>query len=190
MTPPTNPCATYVVFFVYPTPCSLRLFTTSLRCDVTERGREREREEEKRERFLKKFVKSKVAFWRRNTFIRSKFQKGNGKVNSRARAWKIKTYYFAGPRITFEAYAAPTIVLIFNTVFNVMFMLCFFVRVEREESANDEFVVSQFANYFFYFFSTSFGLSWAFESGFFSEQKERQRTTNELLFIENDNSFV
>ena len=154
------------------------------------RERKREREEEKRERFLKKFVKSKVAFWRRNTFIRSKFQKGNGKVNSRARAWKIKTYYFAGPRITFEAYAAPTIVLIFNTVFNVMFMLCFFVRVEREESANDEFVVSQFANYFFYFFSTSFGLSWAFESGFFSEQKERQRTTNELLFIENDNSLV
>ena len=57
-------------------------------------------------------------------------------------ALKIKTYYFAGPRRTFEAYAAPTIVLIFNTVFNVMFMLFFFVRVEREESARDEFVVS------------------------------------------------
>lgn len=62
-------------------------------------------------------------------------------------ALKIKTYYFAGPRRTFEAYAAPTIVLIFNTVFNVMFMLCFSCV-----SFNDEFVVvSQFvANYFFF----------------------------------------
>ena len=34
-----------------------------------------------------------------------------------------KTYYFAGMRMTLDAYAAPTIVLIFNTVFNVMFIL-------------------------------------------------------------------
>ena len=36
---------------------------------------------------------------------------------------KKKTYYFAGMRMTLDAYAAPTIVLIFNTVFNVMFIL-------------------------------------------------------------------
>ena len=41
----------------------------------------------------------------------------------------------------------------------------------------------------FYYFFSSFWFELSVESGFFSE-KERQRTTNELLFIENDNSFV
>ena len=40
-----------------------------------------------------------------------------------------KTYYFAGMRMTLDAYAAPTIVLIFNTVFNVMFILLLLVFV-------------------------------------------------------------
>ena len=43
----------------------------------------------------------------------------------------------------------------------------------------------------FYKLFSSFWFELSVESGFFSEEKERQRTTNELLlFIENDNSFV
>tara|TARA_B100000073_G_scaffold343546_1_gene348584 strand:- start:3268 stop:3486 length:219 start_codon:yes stop_codon:yes gene_type:complete len=72
-------------------------------------------------------------------------------------------------------------VLIFNTVFNVMFMLCFFVRVEREESANDELRII--------FFSDLFWFELSVESGFFSE-KERKTTNDKRIITKTTTVFL
>ena len=85
-------------------------------------------------------------------YVRSKFQKGTG-VNSRARA-KIenKNVLFRRPQENVRGVRRPHDRVDFQHRVQRDVHALFFVRVEREESANDEFVVvSQFVmNYFFF----------------------------------------